>query len=59
MAPRKPRDLERKKVTTKTDQEYMFWGYEGERNGSLQSVKSLQLATNVTGVISKTRKNDK
>ena len=47
MAPRKPCDLEMVKITTKTDYENRFWGYEVEGNGSLQCVKCFHLPTNI------------
>jgi hypothetical protein len=50
MAPRKPCDLERMTITTKTDYEKRFWGYEEEGNGSLQCVECFQLTTNITAI---------
>jgi hypothetical protein len=50
MAARKPRDLKRMKITTKTDYENRFWSYEEEGNGSLQGVECFQLTTNITAV---------
>jgi len=46
--PRQPYDLERMKITTKTDYENRFWGYQEECSGSLRGVKRFQLTTNIT-----------